>query len=92
MEVEELVATARMARLTLSENDVGKLRAAVERMLEYFSHMRAIDVEGFAPTTHALLRENRLREDLCDERNTSEGLIDNAPTREERFIVIPNVL
>jgi aspartyl-tRNA(Asn)/glutamyl-tRNA(Gln) amidotransferase subunit C len=92
MDAEELAATARMARLTLTEIEVEKLRAAVERMLSYFSLMREIDVEGLAPTTHALLRENRLREDREDEGNLSEGLIENAPEREERFIVIPNVL
>jgi aspartyl-tRNA(Asn)/glutamyl-tRNA(Gln) amidotransferase subunit C len=92
MDAEELSATARMARLTLTDSEVEKLRAAVERMLQYFSLMREVDVDGLAPTTHALLRENRLREDREDGRNLSDELIENAPEREERFIVIPNVL
>ena len=65
---------------------------AVEQMLAYFSHMREIDVEGLAPTTHALLRENRLREDVEASIDVTDKLLDNAPEREERFIVIPNVL
>ncbi len=63
MEAEELYATARMARLTLTPAEVDRLRAAVGQVLAYFSHMREIDVEGLEPTTHALLSENRLRED-----------------------------
>jgi aspartyl-tRNA(Asn)/glutamyl-tRNA(Gln) amidotransferase subunit C len=92
MDAEELYATARMARLTLKPAEVERLRAAVEQVLSYFSHMKEIDVAGLAPTTHALLRENRLREDREDGRDLADRLLANAPEREERFIVIPNVL
>jgi aspartyl-tRNA(Asn)/glutamyl-tRNA(Gln) amidotransferase subunit C len=101
MDAGELVTTARMARLTLSEEEKAKLGAAVEQMLAYFSHMKEIDVQGLVPTTHALLRENRLREDREAENSSlpdgsgleiTDTLLGNAPEREERFIVIPNVL
>jgi aspartyl-tRNA(Asn)/glutamyl-tRNA(Gln) amidotransferase subunit C len=81
-----------MARLTLSEQEQEKLGTAVEQMLAHFSHMKEIDVQGLAPTTHALLKENRLREDVENHADVSEKLLENAPEREERFIVIPNVL
>ena len=35
----------------------------VSRMLTYFEKMSEVDVEGLEPTTHALQKENRLRED-----------------------------
>ncbi len=92
MDSSELAVTARMARLALSEEELEKLGKAVEQMLAHFSHMKEIDVEGLAPTTHALLRENRLRDDVPDDLNLSDSLLENAPEREERFIVIPNVL
>jgi aspartyl-tRNA(Asn)/glutamyl-tRNA(Gln) amidotransferase subunit C len=92
MDARELLETARMARLTLSEKELQTLGKAVEQMLAYFSHMREVDVDGLAPTTHALLRENRLREDAEDGPNLSDVLLKNAPEREERFVVIPNVL
>ncbi len=92
MDASELAATARMARLTLSPEELLKLGAAVEQMLAHFSHMKEIDVEGLAPTTHALLRENRLRDDVENRTDNLEMLLNNAPEREERFIVVPNVL
>ena len=92
MDASELIMTARMARLTLSEEEREKLRVAVEQMLAHFSHMKEIDVDGLAPTTHALLRENRLRDDVEGDPVASDTLLGNAPEREERFIVIPNVL
>jgi aspartyl-tRNA(Asn)/glutamyl-tRNA(Gln) amidotransferase subunit C len=92
MEAEELYTTARMARLTLAPGEVEKLRAVVGQVLAYFSHMREIDVDGLEPTTHALLSENRLREDVPDDPGLQDRILGNAPEREERFIVIPNVL
>lgn len=91
MDALELAATARMARLTLAPQDLENLGKAVEQMLRYFSHMKEIDVDGLAPTTHALLRENRVRADE-NEASQADALLSNAPQREERFIVIPNVL
>jgi aspartyl-tRNA(Asn)/glutamyl-tRNA(Gln) amidotransferase subunit C len=92
MDASEIAVTARMARLTLSEAEQEKLGKAVDQMLAHFSHMKDIDVEGLAPTTHALLKENRLREDVESRAQLSDRLLENAPEREERFIVIPNVL
>jgi aspartyl-tRNA(Asn)/glutamyl-tRNA(Gln) amidotransferase subunit C len=92
MDAAELTATARMARLALSAEEMEKLGKAVEQMLAHFSHMREIDVDGLAPTTHALLKENRLREDAEAGAVSTDALLGNAPEREERYVVIPNVL
>jgi aspartyl-tRNA(Asn)/glutamyl-tRNA(Gln) amidotransferase subunit C len=92
MDAGELAITARMARLTLRGEELESLAVAVEQMLAHFSHMKEIDVEGLEPTTHALLRENRLREDIENDVNAADVLLANSPEREERFLVIPNVL
>ncbi len=92
MDAGELSATAHMARLTLSEKETEELRRAVEQMLQYFSRLKEIDVSDLAPTTHALLRETRVRQDVESGQDLTELLLGNFPEREERFIVIPNVL
>jgi aspartyl-tRNA(Asn)/glutamyl-tRNA(Gln) amidotransferase subunit C len=92
MDASDLDITARMSRLTLTDDEQEQLGRAVEQMLAHFSHMKEIDVQGLAPTTHALLKENRLREDVENAIQISDTLLENAPEREERFIVIPNVL
>ena len=64
----------------------------VTRILEYFSIMERVDISELEPTTHALLKQNRLREDSVTVVNISDDLLANAPEREDRFLVIPNVL
>ena len=92
MEAEELQTTARMARLALSPDEEEQLRRAVERMLAYCSHMASLPVDDLEPTTHALLTKNRLRTDEGPVGTSADPLLANAPEREDRFILIPNVL
>ncbi len=92
MELKELYVTASLAQLDLSDEEAETLSALVGQMVEYFSTMREIDVENLEPTTHALLKTNRVREDAVVESAAADTLVGNAPESEGRFIVIPNVL
>ena len=49
----ELLITAEMARLALTDEERASLRDAIGQMLTYFDQMRAVDVSGVVPTTHA---------------------------------------
>jgi aspartyl-tRNA(Asn)/glutamyl-tRNA(Gln) amidotransferase subunit C len=92
MDAVELHVTARMARLTLSNGEIDKLQQAIEQMLKYFSHLKSLDVENLMPTTHALAGDQGLRKDMESAGVSADLLLNNAPEREDRFIVIPNVL
>ena len=92
MDRNELIVTAELAQLALEAREMEKLTAAVTQMLEYFSLMDSIDVSGLEPTTHALLKHNRLREDKVSGKDISDSILDSAPELEGRFIVIPNGL
>lgn len=91
MEREELNITAQLARLELSEEDIGRFEQEVTQMLEYFAKMKELDVQQLPPTTQMTLK-NRTREDAARMYDNVERLLANAPELEDRFIVIPNVL
>lgn len=86
----ELLITAQMARLRLTDSEIDRLRLAVEQMLEHFARMKNVDIDGLEPTTHALLTKNRVRDDLSTKNE--DDLVALAPDREDQFISIPNVL
>lgn len=96
MEDRELLTTASLAHLSLTDEEARMLGHEVDRMLEYFSMMRDIDVDQLEPTTHAFSKANRLRKDTEVPGESlsakADSLLDNAPELEDRFIVIPNVL
>ena len=92
MKRDELLLTARLAQIHLSEDELENLAAEVSQMLEYFRMMGEVDVSGLEPTTHALLKHNRTREDKAKDLSAADDLLEKAPELEDRFIVIPNVL
>ena len=103
MDKSELVKTAALAKLKLGENEVEKLAVEVTAMLENFSLMSEADIEGLEPTTQTLQQKNRTRRDARSDRDAinrvstdrmslCDEILDRVPEREERFIVIPNVM
>ena len=77
---------------TANEEEAEKLKTAISQMLEYFEKMKEVDVTDLEPTTHALLKTNRVRSDKPVEKTNPDDILENAPELEDRFIVIPNVL
>ena len=92
MDKNELFKTAALAKLKLDEEEADKLASEVSAMLENFSAMMEADVEGLEPTTQNLQKENRTRSDVSGSSNLSNNLLNRVPEREDRFILIPNVL
>lgn len=92
MDIQELETTAALAQIDLGEGDLDRLGAAVSQMLAYFEKMNALDTSGLEPTTHALVKDNRVRPDVIVPSDMADAMVDQAPEREDRFFVIPNVL
>ncbi|MCL2705593.1 MAG: Asp-tRNA(Asn)/Glu-tRNA(Gln) amidotransferase subunit GatC [Spirochaetaceae bacterium] len=89
---EELFATASLARIELDEAEAEKFNQVITEMLDFFSLMDKIGVDNLPPTTHIVAKENRTREDVPAEIPIANKLIENAPEKDGRFIVVPNVL
>lgn len=93
MNIEDLYTTAALAALSLSEQEEKTVGAAFEEMLRYFEIMKEIDVEGLEPTTHAFVKDNRVRNDeIIRDAAQTDKLLENAPELDDRFITIPSVL
>ena len=90
MSLDDIKATAQLALLDIPDPE--KLATAFSEMIENFSQMMEVDVSELEPTTHALLRHNRLRKDEVTNEDRAEELVANAADAKGRFIKIPNVL
>ncbi|MEM5947149.1 Asp-tRNA(Asn)/Glu-tRNA(Gln) amidotransferase subunit GatC [Spirochaetia bacterium 38H-sp] len=92
MDRKELEVTAELASLRLEEADFAKFMQEVEQILAYFEKMEELDVDNLEPTTHALVKKNRVRKDVVREFPDNDMLLDAAPEEEDRYFLIPNVL
>ena len=80
--------------MELDEKEAEVLASEITRVLDYFTKMEEVDVSSFPPTTHALIKENCLRQDIEDKEKKvdPDTLVEAAPEIDDRFIIIPNVL
>jgi len=106
----DLQATASLAHLDLSEEEVAAALPAFERMLGYFAAMRAADedealhsssVSDLSSHFKAALRADVNNNNNNPSNNSSNNppnndlpnaLLNCASEREDRFLVVPNVL
>lgn len=83
---------ARLARLALSEPELERMRVELTAILEYIEKLRAVDVEGVEPTSHAVPLVNVMREDEVEPGVDREAMMANAPDRVAEFFRVPRII
>jgi aspartyl-tRNA(Asn)/glutamyl-tRNA(Gln) amidotransferase subunit C len=83
---------ARLARLALSEPELERMRVELAAILEYIEKLRAVDVEGVEPTSHAVPLVNVMREDEVEPGVDREAMMANAPDRVAEFFRVPRII
>ncbi len=90
--VDQVRDVARLARLDLPADRLGKLTGQLESILEYVAKIGQVDTAGVEPTAHALPLHNVLRDDVVGPSLPLEAVLRNAPDTEGPFFKVPKVL
>jgi aspartyl/glutamyl-tRNA(Asn/Gln) amidotransferase C subunit len=90
MEREELLRTAELAQLDLSEEELTELSRAAEEVLDFFAVLQQVDVTEAGTSEEIVTSE--LRQDAPARDVAADDLLEAAPEVEDRLILIPNVL
>ena len=83
---------ARLARLALDDEQLGRFTPQLESILGYVDQIRRVDVSGVEPMAHALPLANVLREDVVEAPLPIEQVLRNAPATDGRFFKVPKVI
>ena len=83
---------ARLARLTLSESERAKMREQLSAILQYIDKLKAIDVTGVEPTSHAVPLLNVLRADEPAPCLPQSEALANAPDRVGELFRVPRII
>ncbi|MBI1824548.1 MAG: Asp-tRNA(Asn)/Glu-tRNA(Gln) amidotransferase subunit GatC [Nitrospirae bacterium] len=89
---EQVAYVARLAKLTVSEEEKVKLTLQLEQILNYVEQLNELDTSKVEPTSHAILLENVFREDQETPSLPPELALKNAPERENGFFKVPKVI
>ena len=85
----QVLHVARLARLDLSEAEVGRLQLELSAILDAVSKVSELDLDDVPPTSHPLDLVNVLRTDEPRPSLPLEDVFANAPQREGDMFRVP---
>ena len=86
---EQVLHVARLARLDLEEDEVGRLQEQLSAILEAVSKVSELDLDDVPPTSHPLDLVNVLRSDEPRPCLPLDDVFANAPQREDDAFRVP---
>ena len=86
---DEVLHVARLARLALTDEEVERLGAQLNAILEAVGKVAELDLEGVQPTAHPLDVVNIWAEDDPRPSLPVDEALANAPDREAGFFKVP---
>ena len=88
----EVLHVARLARLELSEAELETMRAQLTSILTYIDRLKALDVTGVEPTSHAVPLLNVMRDDEVVPSFPQDEMLRNAPDRAGELFRVPRII
>ena len=92
LERSEIEYIASLARIGLTEEEIGAVGEQLSHILEQFEVLKELDTSGVVPTGHAGGLQTVMRDDLAQDSLASEDVLKNAPNREGEFFRVNAVL
>lgn len=89
--VKDVQHVAKLARLSLTEDECGRFTEQLDRIIGYFDELNKVDTTGVEPMSHPIPVGNVLREDIVKQTLDRETLMANAPVREGAFFKVPRI-
>jgi aspartyl-tRNA(Asn)/glutamyl-tRNA(Gln) amidotransferase subunit C len=86
---DEVLHVARLARLALTEDEVGRFREQLSAILEAVGKVSELDLSGVEPTAHPLDLVNVLGEDEPRPSLSLDDALANAPDAEDGYFGVP---
>jgi aspartyl-tRNA synthetase len=90
--MNEVKHIAKLARLSMTEDEALKYRNDLNSILDYVSELEDIDTTGITPISHVLDMKNVWRDDVPAKRENPLKLLDNAPDHEDGYYRVPKIL
>ncbi|HKA07313.1 MAG TPA: Asp-tRNA(Asn)/Glu-tRNA(Gln) amidotransferase subunit GatC [Gemmataceae bacterium] len=92
MDIDQVRKVARLARLDLSEADLGVMAQQLTAILGYVDQLKELNTEGVEPLAHPLPVQNVFRPDELRPSLPVDEALKNAPARSGDFFAVPAVL
>jgi aspartyl-tRNA(Asn)/glutamyl-tRNA(Gln) amidotransferase subunit C len=87
---DQVLHVARLARLRLSDEEVGRMSSELSTILDHIEKINELDLEDVEPTSHVVELENVLRADEPRASWPRERILAEAPEVSEGGFKVPS--
>lgn len=88
---KEVEYVARLARLSLQEEEKEKFTFQLEKILQYIEQLQKVDVSAIPAVNYPRIKSH-WRKDTPEKKNYSEKILQNSPQRQGQFFKIKKVI
>ena len=92
LDVETLQKIAHLSRLDINEKDTDQMLRDMSNMLTFVEKLNEVNTDGVAPLTTMSHEINSLRDDVEKVDLTHDGVLSNAPKKDQDYFRVPKVL
>lgn len=89
---EEVIHVARLARLSLTPEEVDSTTEQLGRILTYVAKLNELNTDGVAPATHAMAVVNAFRNDVVRPSLPQQEALASGPYTNGEAFVVPKVI
>jgi aspartyl-tRNA(Asn)/glutamyl-tRNA(Gln) amidotransferase subunit C len=87
---EQVLHVARLARLELSDDEVGRMATELSSVLDHLERISRLDLDGVPPTSHVVDVGSALREDGPQPCLPQEVALASAPATQDGGFLVPS--
>ncbi|MBR4749188.1 MAG: Asp-tRNA(Asn)/Glu-tRNA(Gln) amidotransferase subunit GatC [Abditibacteriota bacterium] len=88
---EDIAAIAHLSRLEMGD-DAEKLTEQINKLLDNFQSLQALDTDSVKPTSHAVPMYNVFREDEVRPSLSPEEVVQNGSDTQDLCFVVPRIV
>jgi len=92
MEHDEVRKVARLARLSLTDEEIEEFGRQLTQILSYVETLNEVDVDNTEPMPHAVDVRNVFRDDEQRESLPRDSALSNAPKTDGSYFLVPQIL
>ena len=89
---KEVHPSPRRPRLSLTEDEAGKMTDQLDKILEYVEKLSELDTKDVQPTSHVIPMSNVWREDAARPSLPREEALAYAPDTDGEFCRVPKII
>lgn len=89
---EEVLKIAKLSKLKLSDEELIDMEKSLNEIFEYIKQINEVDVSNVDPLYNVLEIKDRTREDIVKNIEKKEDFLNNAPKKDEEFVILPKIV